>query len=123
MRSHGRATSGAARGSFSERGSFLDRLDLEVGVLPARRIPERRLGRKRGLSLVLPHDVPLFERMRRGRHLRGIGPFEGVDRRQDMAELIPVADDFFWRDSQSRQAGYVLDLTGGKLGLGFGQDL
>ncbi len=40
-----------------------------------------------------------------------------------MAELIPVADDFFWRDSQSRQAGDVLDLTGGKLGLGFGQDL
>src|SRR5438132_13391662 len=114
MRSHRRATSGAARGSFSERGSFLDRLHLEVGVLPARRIPERRLGRKRGLSLVLTHDVPLFEGMRRGRHLRGIGPFEGIDRRQDMAELISVAADFFWRDSASRLAGGVADVTGGK---------
>jgi len=61
--------------------------------------------------------------MRGGRHLRGIGPLQGVDRRQDVAQLIPVADDLLWRDSQSRQAGDVLDLTGGKLGLGFGQDL
>jgi hypothetical protein len=40
-----------------------------------------------------------------------------------VAQLIAVADDFFWCDSQSRQAGDVLDLAGRKLGLGFGQDL
>src|SRR5882762_3459229 len=98
MRSPCPPASGVARGWFSERASFLDRLDLEVTVLAAGCVLERRLRRQRRLPLILAHDVALLERMRGGRHLRGIGPFQGVDRVQDVTQLIPEADDLVWCD-------------------------
>src|ERR1700731_1193539 len=123
MRSPGRATSGAGRGWSAERASFLDRLDLEVRSLPARRVLQRRLGGQAWLGPVVAHDVALLERMRGCRHRRGISPLQGVDRSQDVPELIAVADDLVWCNPQARQARDVLDFAGRKLGLGFGQDV
>jgi hypothetical protein len=58
-----------------------------------------------------------------GRNGRRVGTLQGIDRGQDMAQLITVANDLVWCYPQPRETRDVLDFTGRKLGLGFGQDL
>src|SRR5437879_9968534 len=99
MKPRDRAASGAAGGWSAERASFLDRLDLEVRALPAGGILQRLLGGEGRFAPVLPHHIALLERVGGRRNGRGIGALQGVDRGQDVAELITVADDLVWGDS------------------------
>jgi hypothetical protein len=53
--------------------------------------------------------------MRGGRDRRRIGTLQGIDRSQDVAQLITVADDLVRCDPQARQARDVLDFSGRQL--------
>src|ERR1700682_2088864 len=123
MRSPGRPASGAGRGWSADRASFLDRLDLEVRALAARGVSQRLLGGQTRFATVVPHHVTRFERMGGGWNRRGVGTLQGIDRGQDVAQLVTGANDLVWCDPQPRETRDVLNFTGRKLGLGCGQDL
>src|SRR6266852_6103080 len=98
MRSPGRAASGAGRGWSAGRASFLDRLDLEVRSLAARRVLQRFLDGQARFAPVLAHHVALLERMRSSVNRRGIGALQDIDRGQDVTQLVTVANDLVWCD-------------------------
>src|SRR6202035_4873797 len=112
MKFLGRAASDGGRGWSADRASFLDRLDLEERALAARRVLQGVFGREAWFAPIIPHHVALLERMGRGRNRRRIGPLQGVDRGQDVPQLVPVADDLVWCDPQAREARDVLDFAG-----------